>query len=263
MTFAFATPLYAGLQLAYSVTAARPNAENIRVPRAVLNAIPYVFVIAFMIPSTLLIVPLSETMTAELKQICIAVWHPWPVYISVLTVIANILSSPFVSNDNTVDGGRATLSSLRKVYAFAFANAAFTHLIPWVISLATVIEPRFFNRQFAELLHPCKVFQLPLPWAQPTLQVSELGLGVHAFLRWDYVIGSTGVLLWALTLYRNAHRAILGKPGCLGLLVKVALLSVLAGPVGAAVELMWERDELVVHETGGLKPTVSTNKKSS
>lgn len=71
------------------------------------------------------------------------------------------------------------------------------------------------------------------------------------------------MLLWALSLHRNAHRAILGKAGGLGLLIKVALLSVVASPVGAAVELMWERDELVVHETGGLKSRVSGVKKSS
>lgn len=263
MTFAFAAPLYAGLQLMTSITATRPNAENIRVPRAVLNTIPYIFLIGFFVPSALLVFPLGETMTTDLKQILIAIWQPWPIYISLLTTVAHLLFSPFVSNDKNGEGGRATLSSLRTVYAVAFGHTAITHLIPRVLSLFTMIEPRFFNETFAAALHPCKVFQVALPWTQPTLQVSDVGTGVHIFLRWDYIIGSTGVLLWALTLYRNAHRAILDKPGCLGLLVKVGLLAVFAGPVGAAVELMWERDELVVHETGGLKSRVSSNKKSS
>lgn len=263
MTFAFAAPLYAGLHLIFSSTASRPNAESIRAPRAVLNVIPYVFIIGYLVPSLLLIAPLSETITADVKQIIIAAWQPWPLYISILTTVAHILFSPFVSNDKTIDGGRATLGSLRKVYAVAFANTAINHLIPWTISLFTILEPRFFNKEFADALHPLNVFQLPLPWAQPTLQITELGAGVHVFLRWDYVIGSTGVLLWALSLHRNAHRAILGKAGGLRLLIKVALLSVVASPVGAAVELMWERDELVVHETGGLKSRVSGSKKSS
>lgn len=263
MTFAFAAPLYAGLHLIFSSTASRPNAESIRAPRAVLNVIPYAFFIGYLVPSLLLIAPLSETITTDVKQIIIAAWQPWPLYISFLTTITHILFSPFVSNDKTIDGGRATLSSLRKVYAVAFANTAINHLIPWTISLFTILEPQFFNKNFAHALHPSNVFQLPLPWAQPPLQISDIGAGVHVFLRWDYIIGSTGVLLWALSLHRNAHRAILGKAGGLGLLIKAVLLSVVASPVGAAVELMWERDELVVHETGGLKSRVSGSKKSS
>lgn len=228
-----------------------------------LNAIPFAFLVGFLVPSLVMISPLSDTMTPDLKQIIIAIWQPWPVYISILTTAAHILFSHFVSNDNNVDGGRATLSSLRKVYAVAFANTVINHQIPLVLSLFTIIEPRFFHEKFARALHPSVMYQAPLPWTKPTLQVSDIGTGVHIFLRWDYIIGSAGVLLWALTLHRNAHRAILGKAGCLGLLVKVALLSVFAGPVGAAVELMWERDELVIHETGGLKPRVSTDKKAS
>lgn len=263
LTFAFAAPLYAGLHLIFSSTASRPNAESIRAPRAVLNVIPYVFIIGYLVPSLLLIAPLSETITTDVKQIIIAAWQPWPLYISILTTVAHILFSPFVSSDKTIDGGRATLSSLRKVYAVAFANTAINHLIPWTISLFTILEPQFFKKEFLNALHPLNVFQLPLPWAQPALQISELGAGVHVFLRWDYVIGSTGVLLWALSLHRNAHRAILGKAGGLRLLIKVALLSVVASPVGAAVELMWERDELIVHETDGLKSRVPGSKKTS
>lgn len=256
-------PVYAGLQLIFSVTAARPNAENIRVPRAVLNFIPFAYVIGYHVPTLLMVAPLNDSITPDLKQIIIAIWQPWPAYISLLTIAASLLFSPFVSNDNNVEGGRATLSSLRKVYAFAFANAAITHQIKVILPLATLAEPRFFQEKFLRALHPAAIFETPLPWAKPTLQVPDLGTGIHYFLRWDCVFGTLGLLLWTLTLHRNAHRAILGKAGCLGLLVKVALLTAVAGTVGAAVELMWERDELVIHETGGLKPRVSKGKKSS
>jgi hypothetical protein len=45
-------------------------------------------------------------------------------------------------------------------------------------------------------------------------------------------------------------------------LVKVGLLTVLTGPTGAAVELMWERDELVFKETSGSRQQAIKNKKS-
>ncbi|KAL4912919.1 hypothetical protein BDW62DRAFT_193627 [Aspergillus aurantiobrunneus] len=262
LTFAFAAPLYFAVQLFTSVTAVKPTAENIRVPRAVLKAIPLVFFVGYMVPTGLLLVPVSEQVTTDLKQIFIALWQPWPAYISILLTLVHLLFSPFTSNDYTVEGGRATLRSLRWVYAFAFANTAINHIISWVIPLATLAAPALFKEEYLEQLHPFVVFAIPKPWETPTL-VENLGAGVHAFLRWDYIIGTAGVLIWAVTLYRNAHRVVYGRAGCVGLLVKVAALTVLTGPVGAAVELMWERDELVVNELGGVKQAAPEGKKKA
>lgn len=263
LTFAFATPLYCAFQLRNSVTARKPNAENIRIPRAVLNAIPLVFILGFMVPTLLMILPVSEHVTVDMKQIFIASWHPWPAYVAIALTIINFVFGPDVSNDGSVEGERANLRSLRFVYAFAFANAALTHLISWIMSLATVLTPVIFEKRLLAVLHPFKVFQIALPWSKPVLQVSDIGEGVHVFLRWDYLIGSAGVLFWALSLYNAAHRVVYGKVRWLDLLKKAVLLVTLVGPVGAAVELMWERDELIIHETGGIKRVASREKKSS
>lgn len=256
-------PLYGALQLMFSITATKPNAENIRVPRAVLNFLPFAFIIGNLVPTLLMIAPLNDPITPDLKQIIIAIWQAWPIYTSLLTAVASLLLSPFVSNDNTVEGSRATLSSLRRVYAFAFGIAAFTHLVKVIIPLTVLLEPRFFNEPFRAALHPATIFAAPLPWTQPGFQVPDFKAGIHYFLRWDNICQTAGVLLWALTLHRNAHRTIRGKAGCLGLLLKVGLLTAFAGTAGAAVELIWERDELVVDETGGVKQKVSKDKKSS
>ncbi|KAL4813850.1 hypothetical protein BDW67DRAFT_192625 [Aspergillus spinulosporus] len=260
MTFAFSAPLYFAIHLFTSATAVRPTAENIRVPRAVLNVIPLVFVIGYMVPSGLLLLPVSEQVTADLKQIFIALWQPWPAYVSILLTVVHVFFSPFTRNDDNVEGGRATLRSLRWVYAFAFTNTALAHIIAWVIPLSTVAAPGLFKEEYLHPLHPLVVYDIPKPWEAPVL-VESVGAGVHAFLRWDYLIGSTGVLIWALSLYRAGHRVVYGQAGCVGLLVKVAALTVLTGPVGAAVELMWERDELVFNELGGVKRAAPVSKK--
>ena len=261
LTFAFSAPLYAGLQLASSITATKPNAQNIRIPRAVLKTIPLIFIIGYAVPSALLILPAPDLVSVDLKQIFAAVWQPWPAYISILTTVVHVLFSSFTKNDTSIEGGRATLKSLRRVYAFAFGNAALSHIIIHTISLATIAAPALFEEKFAKAMHPCKVFATALPWVP--LKVETLGDGVHIFLRWDYLIGSAGILLWAIALYVNAHKAILGSSGWCGLLTKVVLLTIFTGPAGAAVELVWERDELVIHETGGLKLRVGSAKKSS
>ncbi|KAL4924993.1 uncharacterized protein BDV17DRAFT_199113 [Aspergillus undulatus] len=257
MTFAFAAPLYCAIHLYTSVTAARPTAESIRVPRAVLNAIPIVFLVGYMVPTGLLLVPVSEQVNTDLKQVIISAWQPWPAYISILLTTAHVLFSRFTVNDDTIEGGRATLRSFRWVYAFAFAHTTVFHLISWVIPLSTVAAPYLFKEEVLHPLHPLVVFDIPKPWETPMV-VEDIGAGVHAFLRWDYLIGSAGVLVWAVSLYQAAHRVVYGSAaaGYAGLFMKVVALSVLAGPVGAAVELLWERDELVINELGGLKRTV-------
>lgn len=256
LTFAFAAPLFLGLQLGCSITARRPHADNIRVPRVVLAVLPLIFAVGFMVPTHMMVLKAPNLISVDFKQIAIAVWHPWPAYVSILTTVAYYVLSPFFSNNH-----RASMSGLRWVYAFAFVNAALSHLVSWIISLATVIVPSMFEERFLESLHPAKVFAIPLPWSG--LKVDTLAEGVHVFLRWDYMIGSAGVLIWALTMYTVAHKQILSTVSYPGLLVKAGLLTALAGPTGAAVELMWERDELVFSETGGSRQQVSTTKKSS
>lgn len=255
LTFAFATPLFLGLQLGCSITARRPTADNIRIPRVILAALPWVFVIGFMVPTAMMVLPAPDLISVDFKQIAIASWHPWPGYVSILATVAYYVLSPFFSNNH-----RASMSGLRWVYAFAFANAALTHLVTWIVSLATVVVPTIFSEKYLDALHPSKVFVIPLPWSG--LTVDNVADGVHFFLRWDYMIGSAGVLIWALTLYTVAHKQILSTVSWPGLLVKTGLLTALTGPVGAAVELMWERDELVFSETGS-RQQVSKTKKSS
>ncbi|KAJ5496510.1 hypothetical protein N7463_008497 [Penicillium fimorum] len=253
-TFAFGIPLTCGLQLGSSITARRPHADNIRVPRAVLAALPLIFVVGYMVPTAAMALPAPSLISVDLKQIAIAIWHPWPAYVSILTTVVYFTLSPFFSNSH-----RASMSSLRWVYAFAFANASLSHIVSWVVSLATVIVPALFEDRFLNSLHPAKVFSIPLPWSG--LTVNNVGDGVHVFLRWDYLIGSAGVLIWAISLYTIAHKQLLSTVSWPSFLVKIALLTVFTGPAGAAVELIWERDELVFSETGGSKQ-VSKAKKS-
>lgn len=209
-----------------------------------------------MVPTVAMTLPAPSVIPVDLKQIAIAIWHPWPAYVSVLTTVAYFTLSPLFSNDN-----RASMSSLRWVYAFAFANASLSHIVTLVVSLATVVVPVLFEDRFLGSLHPANVFSIPLPWSG--LTVDNVGDGVHVFLRWDYMIGSAGVLIWAISLYTVAHKQLLNTISWPSLLVKVALLTVLVGPAGTAVELIWERDELVFTETGGSKQEVTKAKKST
>ena len=252
--FAFATPLLCALQLGCSSTARRPNADNIRVPRVVLTVLPVIFLIGFQAPSISMILPAPQVLSVDWKQVAIAIWQPWPAYVSILTTVAYYGLGSFFSNNH-----RASMSSLRWVYASAFVSSALSHLVTLTISIASVVAPALFDDTHVDALHPSKVYSFPLPWSG--VKVSTVPEGVHMFLRWDYTIGSAGILLWALTLHTIAQKQIVSGVSWSSLLVKVGLLSLVSGPAGAAVELMWERDELVFGETGSRQ--VTSAKKSS
>lgn len=254
MTYAFAVPLYCGFQLANSITAKKPTAADIRISRSVLNWIPLIFIVAYGVPSGLM---LMAPVDADTRQKFIASWHPWPAYVCTLATVVDVLFSP----RRKVEPGRATLRALRRVYAFAFAMAAVPHIVSLTVSIASVKVPYLFNEEYLAALHPCEVFKIALPWTKPALQVGSVAEGVHIFLRWDYLIGSFGVLLWAMSLNSAAHWEVLRKAGWFGLLVKTTLLVAVSGPVGAAVELMWERDELVFQEAMAAKRQTQGNRK--
>lgn len=238
LTFAFATPLYLGLSL---MTGAQPTADNLRVPRSVLKSIPAVFIVGMAIPSALMVLPLSDKVTPDLKQIFIAVWQPWPAYVAILLWVAYYVVGVMIGdNTSSLEGKRSNLSSLRHAYAFALIQAAVSHLVAVTISVSTVVAPFIFQDKFAKDLHPSRVLRTVMPWASPLEPVGSLAEGVHTFLRWDYNIGTAGVLAWAVHSYlASGQRVTLGGIG------KVLGLTALAGPVGAAVVLIWERDETV------------------
>lgn len=248
LTFAFAAPLYCALQLTTSITSTSPTATNIHIPKTILTTLPLIFTVSYIIPSALMVLPISSTITTDLKQLFIALWQPFPAYISILLTLSHTLFSPFTSTPKSTQKNH-NLSSLRFIYAFAFFNTLVPHLVTLTVSLSTILAPAILSQEYRTSLHPSIVFGIPTPWTSPIIQVASVGDGVHAFLRWDYLIGSAGMVAWAWRLYGNAVR--MDKGGAMGwcewvsLVARVGLLGVVAGPVGAAVVLVWGRDEMV------------------
>jgi hypothetical protein len=68
------------------------------------------------------------------------------------------------------------------------------------------------------------------------------------FLQWDLLTGGFAVLVWALTLRVSAQGRGMWAYEWIEGLIKVALLTLLSGPCGAAAAVMWERDELVFEQ---------------
>lgn len=251
LSYGLTSPLYFTLHLWTSSTATRPDTRTISVPRAVSDALPFVFVAAYILPTVAMCLPAPSVVSFDAKQAFLAAWQPSPVYISFLAMVADLLfsrSGYLARGDDENDEQASSLRALRCVYAFAFACAAIPHVAAWTISLTAVLFPVLFNPDYVAALHPRWVFLNALPWSD--LRVSSVGEGALRFLQWDNVIGSMGVLLWAVAVHATAHHEVGVRMSWVGLGVKIGLLALAAGPAGAAVELMWERDEMVFSRGG-------------
>lgn len=241
MTFAVFTPLYFGIQLVGSDTSFQPTTVNIAIPPAVLKSIPMVFVLAYQLPSLAMLLPAPSIVTFDQKQLLIALWQPWPVYVSLLITLAFLMSSQ-PARKTPLHQYRKSLDT---VYNFAFTHAAIGHVLAWTVSLATLLQPAISFMPYTHSLHPGQVFLPDNPFKNHVPRIENVGDGVHKFLQWDNVVGSAAVLFWAASVNALARFKIQGRIGWLGLFVKIARYLVLAGPVATAVKLVWERDELV------------------
>lgn len=214
--------------------------------------------IGYFIPTALLALPTS-VLDMDTKQSILASWQLWPLSVSFLTTLANLFFPQSTSMDD-INSHRANIRGLRYLYAFAFACAAIPHITAWSISIASVIYPSLFNVEYLHLLHPWRVFVNQLPLS--SVRVSSVDEGSLWFLQWDNVIGSTSLLLWAWALYHKAHREAGVKMSAVESVLKIGLLLFLAGPAGAAVELIWERDELVFSRGSEISTGKAAVKKS-
>jgi hypothetical protein len=236
------TPLFLGLQLLSSDISLKPTVRNIAVPTAIAKAIPAVFIVAYVVPSFSMLLSAPGVVTFDQKQTLIALWQPWPAYVSFLLTLVSFTfsSSPAAPSQ--------LRNSLRATYTFALSHAALSHVVAWSISLASVATPAIFSSEYQHSLHPSQVFGLRNPFTSADFRVGSLSEGVHIFLQWDNLTGSSAVLLWAVIANVSAQRKIQGYVCWSGFLFKIAHSLVLTGPVGTAVRLVWERDELVLED---------------
>ncbi|KAB8297110.1 hypothetical protein EYC80_002495 [Monilinia laxa] len=241
-----------------------------------LKILPPSIILAYLVPSILMGLDAPSIVSGPTHQKLIAFWQPFPIWTIIiqwtLRSFFQFLGSRLPSKDTKEPQaplGASYLSNAKHVYRFLLIICALTHLPVLLIALIpasaiTDILPNlapYASLNFFDIYVP----YFPFPLSQ---RVSDLASGSHVFLQWDLTTGSIALLLWATLLYRNAttEKAIVdphnslpsyqirellagegSRAGALRrkLLVKIGVWTLVAGPIGAATALLWERDEIV------------------
>lgn len=244
------------------------------IPAWDLRILPVSVTLGYLIPTVMMGLE-SDVIEPETHQYLIAFWQAFPVWTVithyVLRSVCQFAAKKLFSDDSgsrsPVHLGSSYLNNVKHVYRFILGLCIITH-VP--VLLITLLPPSIFPSSMPSLALQAQntfvdvyVPYVPVPVDR---QVASLTEGVHTFLIWDVHVGSIAFLLWAVLLYRNAtdekaivdlgaslpvYRELLlgergeGSGGWRSISTKIAMWTIISGPIGALAVLLWERDTIV------------------
>lgn len=244
--FAVVTPAFLAIHLWTSATVHGPASEDIWIDPNELNALPVSLIVGLVVPSVVMSLPAPSMITITQKQTAAAVWQLFPLWTYLAQSIAAFMMSNIASStslQSSAEKSQRHLRALRRVHLFGMGLSALGHIGTWSISLLAMLSPTLFESGVAEILHPSSVFLNTSPFSGA--KAHDIAEGVKWFLQWDLLVGSTAVLLWAVTLKVQAQNTGASVRTLFSELTSWSIVSAFIGPSGAAVMALWTRDELV------------------
>ncbi|KAL3426457.1 hypothetical protein PVAG01_03248 [Phlyctema vagabunda] len=238
---AVVTPLYFASHLFTSPVAIKPTADDVLIDAIDLFVIPPSFLLGYVVPIILIALPAPALVSLVFKQTVMGWYQQWNLFISIIHfLLASITRNVPVPCTMLNTESRRCHRLRRTVYAFAFIMGAVPHWIVCVISFTAGIWPQLFNPSISHRLHPSHLLVPTCPFSDA--KVADLAQGFMWLIQWDYTIGTAASISWAAAVYRRA------RPGYnrVALSWKILKYTLAGGPVGAAVGLIWERDEFLL-----------------
>lgn len=256
-------PLYGAIHLLISPTAV---SEPSKLPQQVqtledpgLYTLPWSTVVGYILPSILMSLPIFSPVT---HQYLVAAWQFFPLWVFFLQLFFGwahrYLNTETRPKPHWTPGhSHATeLMALHRAYIFAFTTSTLTQLSSILLVACFKTTPRPMSYR--------KIF-LP-PNFRSRAQIKDMVQGAHNFLQYDQYVGSLAAVTWAAMLHYNTRGRSLTKRQWLWLAFEICGVSIISGPAGALVTLMWNRDEYVMEADAGstiLTNSVSTGSKES
>lgn len=237
-----------------------------------LALLPVAVTLGLNVPTIFMSLPGLLNQSAATHYNWIAFWQAFPVWtVAILDILHNacyfLLGSllPMDAAGKSTTPGNGFLFAVSGVYQFGLTLCTITHVpimlvsaLPGPVRSALVsafpkFAPFFSQVTFARTFVPHPLFA-PRTVDPAAYAPGDLAAMVINFLQYDLFTGNTALLLWALYLHFTTAR----RPAAKTLEI-AAFWSLLAGPIGATLALLWDRDELVKE---GETPAVAVEAKT-
>ncbi|KAF7194968.1 Epoxide hydrolase ascI [Pseudocercospora fuligena] len=235
-------PAYLALNLYLSPIPSDPKPSNIAISDlAYLRAVPYALLTGFVLPTLAVALPYPSIISMDTKIAALVFWQAFPLW----TSISTYLFKAFFPTELALPAdGKKQLPLLRKAYGLGLVLATTSHIAVVSLSMGSIVAPALFR---AGVLDDLKLASIFLPTFSME-KIASVGEGGLKFLQWDYAIISLSQIIWAVAQTSKVDRKGLGFSVGNGW-IDAALRSAVFGPLGAALTLVWERDEIVLGET--------------
>jgi hypothetical protein len=216
-------------------------ANKIFVDSSHLRMLPVAVTVGYIIPTALIALPSPKYTTFTQHQNLLSFWQAFPLWIGgcqlLLKMIVPVLLPSSARPDSSAN---SSMKSLRKVYIFALSITGFVHIT--TIALLMFPPRSFWSPVAIESLRPSIVFLPMSPFSGA--QAPSLAHGCLYLLQYDMYFACSVSLFWGLLHYHN----IKPQNSSFSLLLKALGFTVAFGPGGAALAVIWERDEQVFRE---------------
>ena len=234
-------PIYLVLYLATSPTVSASKG-NVIANSHELVSLPFSLLAGFIVPAIMLSLPAPSVQSFESKQIWLAIWQAFPIWVSAFQQIFKrciVSIAPEMARKTTIDERR----TIRTIYVILILFAGFTQAAIGALTATSLLFPGLFAPEYVGIFNPSRAF-IPATVTAST-KMSDIGSGALLFLQYDEAIGSVAVLMWTLFMFVKVYGVKQQLHQWIKLALGVTLLISLTGPMGCSLALMWGRDEVL------------------
>ncbi|KAL8415023.1 hypothetical protein RB594_006016 [Gaeumannomyces avenae] len=264
ITYGITIPIYVAIwlwtsPLAYMTateTPAREVAAALALDDADLSVMPHALIWGYILPTLLAGLPSPAVVSPEQKNNYLLIWQLFPVWTSLVQLLLSTAArrlrprpgSEAAAATATVEGQKKALTHrLRWVYIFTLTVTTVIHVFAVLYAVVPSLRPESLaplDPTAVTLVNTFKPAQTPFEAVRP---VKSLADGILLLLQYDVYFAGAAFLYWASCQFRAATEA----PTLSSVLI------VLTGPIGAALTLMWRRDERLLLDND--EPKAKTN----
>ncbi|KAK3175938.1 hypothetical protein OEA41_007260 [Lepraria neglecta] len=203
-------------------------------------------ILGFVLPTVVMSLPAPSVVNFEQKQVYIAIWQLFPVWVSLVQAVLPYLLPKSKAQTTSESPNRHALATMRVLYIGLLTFAGIGQASTATLLAASKFFPGLFAPEFRGTFNPAKVFQ---PAAiTPSTKMPSIGAGAHQLLQYDEFIGSGAMVLWGTALLANTYRGSRSRQSVVSLVAQGTAAMLLTGPLGYAAACVWARDELVIAE---------------